>query len=123
MHKNRPDWQSGRLNGVGGRIESKETSVECIVREVFEETGVKTNNKEDWDYFGEIKSDSWRVDLYACAYVGNANDFSTTTDEEVEWFEVDSLPDNILENLNWMIPLAIDKLRNNDIESCSVICR
>lgn len=119
MHKKRPAWQVGRLNGVGGKIEPNEGSVDCIVREVLEETGAKTQ-KESWSYFGEIKSDNWRVDLYTLTYLGNTDDFSTTTDEKVEWFRVGDLPDNILENLSWIIPLAIYNLKNKDIKSCSV---
>ena len=119
MHKNRPNWQVGKLNGVGGRINPNEESIDCIVREVQEETGVKTE-KEDWTYFGEIRSSDWRVDLYALVYIGRGDDFSTTTDEKVEWFRVDSLPDNILKNLRWMIPLAIDRLENDGAINCSV---
>jgi 8-oxo-dGTP diphosphatase len=119
MHKNRPDWQVGKLNGVGGRIESNEESVDCMVREVLEETGVATK-KEDWIYFGEIKSDDWRVDLYTLTYIGDIKDFSTTTDEKIEWFKVDDLPDGVLGNLRWMIPLAMDKYMDKDLKSCSV---
>lgn len=118
MHKNRPDWQAGKLNGVGGKIEPGEESVACIAREVLEETGVDTQ-KADWVYFGEIKADDWRVDLYTLVYFGTQM-LSTTTDEEVEWFKVGSLPDNIIENLKWIIPLAIYKLENRSIKSCLV---
>lgn len=119
MHKNRPDWQVGRLNGVGGKIEVNEESVDCIVREVLEEAGVKTE-KESWTYFGEIKSDDWRVDLYTLIYLENSKDFFTATDEKIEWFRVDDLPNNILKNLNWIIPLAMDRLNNKELKSCLV---
>jgi len=119
VHKNRPDWQAGKLNGVGGKIEAGEESVDGLVREVLEETGVATN-KDDWTYFGEIKGKEWRVDLYTMIYSRKPSDFSTTTDEKIEWFRVDSLPRNILDNLAWMIPLAIDVLKNKEIKSCVV---
>ncbi|MDP3996959.1 MAG: NUDIX domain-containing protein [Candidatus Andersenbacteria bacterium] len=99
MHKNRPDWQAGKLNGIGGRIERGEESSDCIVREVKEEAGVKTK-KKDWKYFGKLKAKGWRVDLYAIVYKGDTNDFSTTTDEEIEWFEADDLPDGGIEGLS-----------------------
>lgn len=38
--KNRPDWQAGRLNGVGGRVEAGESPKEAMVREFKEETGL-----------------------------------------------------------------------------------
>jgi 8-oxo-dGTP diphosphatase len=119
MHKNRPERQVGKINGVGGKIEPGEESGDCIVREVHEETGAKTR-KEDWVYFGEIKSRDWRVDLYALVYEGEASDFTTTTDEKLEWFAVDNLPENVLEKLYWMIPMALSKLENKEMKTCSV---
>lgn len=37
--KEKPDWQKGRLNLPGGKIEQGETPVEAALREVQEETG------------------------------------------------------------------------------------
>jgi 8-oxo-dGTP diphosphatase len=119
MHKNRPDWQAGKINGVGGEIKPKEKSIDCIVREVKEEAGVKTQ-KKDWAYFGKLRADSCRVDLYALRYMGSASGFCTTTDEKVEWFKVNHLPDNVIDHLNWMILLALEKLKNSDFKGCVV---
>lgn len=119
MHKNRPEFQIGKLNGVGGRIESNENSADCIVREVLEETSKQTQ-RESWAYFGLIRGANWQVDLYTMLHFGNTDDFSTTTDEKIEWFKINDLPDNILEKLNWMIPMAMEKLKNNDFKNCSV---
>ena len=33
VHKQRPDWQSGRINGIGGKIVGDESALNCIVRE------------------------------------------------------------------------------------------
>lgn len=116
MHKKRPDWQVGRINGVGGRVEPNEESADCIVREVLEETGVQTQ-RDNWAYFGVIKSANWQVDLYVMLHYGNTKDFSTVTDEKIEWFKVDDLPDNILENLNWMIPMGMERLKNKEFKN------
>jgi 8-oxo-dGTP diphosphatase len=37
--KNRPEWQKGKLNGVGGKIEAGETSAQAMRREFKEEAG------------------------------------------------------------------------------------
>lgn len=39
MRKNRPQWQVGKLNGIGGKIEDGETAAEAMRREFQEETG------------------------------------------------------------------------------------
>lgn len=65
IKKNRPAFQKGKLNGVGGKIETIDfllkfnttivtpnSARRAMVREFKEETGVLTN-PEDWDYFGK----------------------------------------------------------------------
>jgi len=36
IRKNRPKWQAGKLNGVGGHVEARETSIETMHREFKE---------------------------------------------------------------------------------------
>ena len=80
MHKNRPDWQKGKVNAVGGKIEEGEASINGMIREVWEETGAKTK-VEDWVLFGELTSSEWNIDMYALHHQGKPEDFQTTTDE------------------------------------------
>jgi ADP-ribose pyrophosphatase YjhB (NUDIX family) len=40
VKKDRPEWQAGRYNGAGGKVEPKEWPRNCVEREVFEETGI-----------------------------------------------------------------------------------
>ena len=40
IRKARPDWQAGKLNGIGGKVEGAETITEATVREFREETGL-----------------------------------------------------------------------------------
>ena len=39
IQKNRPAWQKGKLNGIGGHIEENETPLSTVDREFFEELG------------------------------------------------------------------------------------
>ena len=34
VHKNRPTWQAGRINGVGGKVEDGETPEVALIREL-----------------------------------------------------------------------------------------
>lgn len=119
MHKNRPDWQVGKLNGVGGKIEDGEESIDCIVREVREETALNTQ-PEEWVLCGRMGADTWWVDIYALVYRGNMADAQTLTDEKIEWFPVNKLPDTIISNLSWYIPMTIDKLKHDEFLGCTV---
>ncbi len=44
VRKNKPDWQRGKLNGIGGKVEESDCGPhEAMAREFLEETGVATS--------------------------------------------------------------------------------
>ena len=45
VHKQKPDWQIGKLNGMGGKVEEGESVVECMSRECLEETCIEISPK------------------------------------------------------------------------------
>src|SRR5712692_9547551 len=108
--KNRPAWQAGLLNGVGGHIEQGEQPLDAMVREFWEETGV-TTDKSNWKQYGKIYNDHFT----AYAYV-MFNDAILTavskTDEEISIRPVSELfreeSQRTIPNLSWLIPAAID---------------
>lgn len=115
MHKNRPDWQRGRLNGIGGRIEEGETSIACMVREAEEETTLSTR-ESDWHLIANHGGKAWSMDVYAHVHRGDESAVQTCTDEKVEWFPVDALPPTILSNIAWLVPLSLDILNDKNLE-------
>ena len=48
--KERPDWQKGLFNGIGGHIEGGECAKEAMVREFQEETGLLTVGAQWWNF-------------------------------------------------------------------------
>jgi 8-oxo-dGTP diphosphatase len=105
--KNRPDFQRGKLNSVGGKLEINEFPHEAMVREFKEETGVQTNY-EDWNYFASMDFENGRIYCYT---IIQDLEVKTVTDEPVGWFDLNALPDNYMPNLSWLIPLALDYYR------------
>ncbi len=64
------DLNEGKWIGVGGKFEEGETADECVVREVFEETGLKLTN---YRLHGLVKfiSDTWEdEDMYLYSATG-----------------------------------------------------
>ena len=64
--KDRPDFQKGKLNGIGGSIEPNETSVQAMVREFKEGTSVYIPDNE-WIYNGHLNDtvlSEAKVDVY-----------------------------------------------------------
>jgi 8-oxo-dGTP diphosphatase len=116
IHKLRPAWQKGMVNGLGGKFEKDETAKTCITREVEEETNLKTN-PSDWQKIGELHSSKFAVDVMVAIYSGQASDAVSNEEEKVEWFPTSNLPKNIMTNLSWLIPLALEKIEEKEIQS------
>ena len=104
IKKNRPAWQAGKLNGIGGHIEALETPHEAMVREFAEETGLKVWN---WKRSVTMEGPDWIVYVF-CAY-GPVYQAMSVTDENVLVVRMDRLPENVLPNLHWLIPLCFDR--------------
>ncbi|MBI4276420.1 NUDIX domain-containing protein [Candidatus Uhrbacteria bacterium] len=111
MHKNRPEWQKGKMNGTGGRIEEGEESVACMVREAREETGLSTV-PDQWIFLGTIHEPEAVVDFYATIHHGALDAAATCTDEQVEWCDAAQLPKNVLSNIPWLVAYALDRLQH-----------
>jgi 8-oxo-dGTP diphosphatase len=105
IRKNRPAWQTGRLNGPGGKKESDETPLATVCREFREETGVLTEEC-DWDFVCEYQTPDCVIHFFATAM---DCDVFTTTDEPVAWYSVnEALSDpTLIPHLRWIIPLAV----------------
>jgi 8-oxo-dGTP pyrophosphatase MutT (NUDIX family) len=107
IHKNHgPKCVVGRWNGVGGHIEPGEEPIKAMVREFYEEAGVKTR-EHDWKPVAEINSGVAQVYFYTCEDEGYFMDAHTCTDEEIAVFAVRCLPP-VVTNLTWMIPWLAD---------------
>lgn len=119
IHKLSPEWQKGKVNGVGGKTEAEETPRECITREVFEETAL-VFDIDSWIEVGEMKEDGMQVSVFTVIYDGDLNNAKSNDKEEIEWVDTDSLPENVISNVRWLIPLSLDKLQHNLYETFTV---
>lgn len=117
--KQEPEWQRGKLNGIGGKcgfgegIDPNESPEDCIIREFEEEAGPKITN---WRKFCIMKGTDWTVHWFMTR--GNYSlkkghypaSSATGEFERILWIPIDDLPYwNIMSNLRWLIPLALDK--------------
>jgi len=116
IEKQRPEWQKGKYNLPGGHIEENETGYHCISREFREETGVDIR-PAGWNHIGRIHNpDNYFVEFYAAIYDETKHgriDFNAS-DEQVMWASVDNLPDNVISNLRWLIPFAINTFQQGN---------
>lgn len=104
IKKNRPDWQKGKLNGVGGKIEASDVSpAAAMQREFYEETGIAYGQ---WEQFATLSGPSAVVHVFR-AWSSLLEHAFSKTDEEVGKYFTDLLPNNILPNLKFLVPLAL----------------
>lgn len=116
IKKNRPEWQSGLYNGIGGKIECISTvssissdiledPVDAMVREFKEETGYHCP-RDKWKPVCILGRDKlFKVYIYKS--IGNIEELTSLTDEKVDLFDINNIPNNTIGNLKWLIQMAL----------------
>lgn len=115
IKKNRPDWQKGKYNGIGGKVEEGEPEILAMVREFKEETGIETL-PEWWKpftkmIFGEdILGGSAEVAVYKMSDSLITENVFTNTDEVVEVVPLKDLSElPTCPNVMLLVNLALQK--------------
>jgi len=113
IRKNKPAWQKGLLNGVGGKIEENELTHDAMVREFLEETGIIHRH---WTKFTRMNFDGAEVFCFATRLPKGNDNLTQTTEEQVGLFSVIDARNHpkIIPNLQWLIPMAIHALDNSE---------
>lgn len=109
IKKNKPEWQKGRLNGIGGKIEEGETPLQAMVREAKEEADITP----EWFPYGVYRGPGYEIFLFTATDSDSIVNYRSMTDEEVVCLSMATeVPWRnelaMIWNLNWMIPLALD---------------
>ncbi len=110
LRKTRPRWQAGLLNGIGGKLEEGETPYECMIREFHEEAGVYHH---EWDHVTTMEGyeddgELWHVHIFKAFVNTFPDDLTMITDvgEQIEVHDAEALPETIVPNLRWIVPLC-----------------
>jgi 8-oxo-dGTP diphosphatase len=114
VEKNRPRWQEGLLNGIGGKVDPFETFDDGMRREFFEETGLDVGKvfsmfaiEHGIDYACFFYKAQWPPD--SLWQTPPWNDIG----ESLMWVDVGHIHDSraVVGDLKWLIPLALDPRR------------
>lgn len=113
IKKNSPEWQRGLFNGIGGKMESRESAKEAMVREFKEESGLDST-VGDWNNLGTMEGHDFVVYVYwKTLSQYDKDNFSSPTDETV-WLFWNEFPTNVLDSTAVYIEHA-KKLRGKAI--------
>lgn len=112
IKKNRPEWQAGLLNGVGGKVEGDESSLEALVREFKEETDIDTI-QSDWQLVTTMtESGVFSVKVYKTT-IKDIYEYKSITDEKVWVYPLKAIlklssvyPQ--VSNLKWLLHMCFD---------------
>ncbi|WP_375292249.1 NUDIX hydrolase [Sphingomonas melonis] len=111
VEKNRPAWQAGLLNGVGGKIEPQDATIHAaMAREFHEEAGVSTQ-PADWEEFATLVGPDYKVHMLR-TFSDAWHRVATQETEAVKWFPVSALRAGaypIVDQLAYLVPLALAK--------------
>lgn len=108
-------FHTNKSNGLGGKIIIGESPVECIVREVKEESGIETKESQ-WKFMGVINGITWKVWVFSTS-VEKKVDFPTISEGTLRWHPSDALPENRVTNLTWIIPFVLEKWKDPTLQS------
>jgi len=109
--KNRPAWQAGLKNGVGGHIEENESPHEAIQRE-FAEEATRYISKSLWEKFHVMEFEKARVHCFRFFLGEEDTNFTGIISNEEEPISVNWISQldytKTIPNLEWLIPMALD---------------
>lgn len=105
IEKNRPDWQVGKINLVGGKVEPGESFKDAAFRELYEESGIIAKKMIE---YGSMIGDFGEIKVFLAKHITSPHDFPKTIDGEVVFFDYwEKIKENpkLLPNLKIIVPL------------------
>jgi 8-oxo-dGTP diphosphatase len=126
VKKARPSWQAGKLNGIGGHIEFRESIGAAMEREADEEAGI-TPGSVSWLRFGVLafREAGVYVHLFSSHDPGTSEVLIAPTEaqesEPIEFVDFNERFNfgRMLPNLRWLIPMAL----SNEFGQHAGLCR
>jgi len=119
IQKTRPEWQAGRLNGVGGHVEPGESPSQAMAREFREEAACDL--PLEWVPYGILAGQGWEVHLFHAHTMTSPTPYNESEEGEVSAHFIDvvlgretSKEARPLPNLRYLIPMALNHRSGED---------
>lgn len=109
VRKEKPDWQRGLWNAVGGKLERGELVKNAMAREFVEETGI--TQKLNWDRFCIEEGHTYIVHFFR-SFLDTIPEVPPENDagELLAWHDLAGIRSrsDLVGNLHWLIPMSLD---------------
>lgn len=115
IKKERPKWQAGKWNGIGGRVDSREFAFQAMTREFEEEAGLHIEN---WSEFATLLFATSTLHCFVHeAESGEPIGIRQCTDEYMSWVGVNIVRElQTVEGVRWLVPLALSRSPHIEID-------
>lgn len=111
VDKKAPKWMVGYWNGIGGKIKRNEAPLRAMERESTEETNY---SRPWWKHIITFVCPGGTIFVFkSITPCGNANSipFEQNEDETLKIWPLHNLPDNMMRDLFWIIPLSLSSVQ------------
>lgn len=101
---------AGNINAPGGKFEEGEAPQDCVVREVFEETGLRISDLKNHGilhfFFGQRNMPDWIVHVFSTkSFQGELKE---SEEGKPKWFDTGEIPyDKMWKDDKYWIPLML----------------
>ena len=100
----KPEWQSNKLSGVGGGVVNSD-AIE-MSKELWGETHLNITMWREFCILTELDS----VTHFFTANFDSEVILPLLEAKRPRWVDYDNLPENVIDNLTWLIPMALAKV-------------
>lgn len=105
LEKNRPEYQKGKLNGIGGKIRENETRAQAMKRECMEECGLSL----DWKEKALLKGPNFIIHVFY-TFSNDIYSFHQIEDEKLEIYNINKLHHlYTMDKVQYLIPFGLNE--------------
>lgn len=109
IEKQKPEWQVGMLNAIGGKIEGDELPMDAMDREFQEET--TCDEPLGWVQFCALNGLDWECFFFAASTGSPLDEIKSRESEQVAVCDSTERADDMIPNLHWLLPMAVGFLK------------